>query len=54
MTGDPIVVAPNDRVVERAAVGIAWKALTKLVIANKSRRSRLVADEVIMGGEKHL
>ena len=38
MTGDPIVVVTNDRVVERAAVGIAWKAVTRLVIATKRRR----------------
>jgi hypothetical protein len=38
LTGDPIVVVTNDRVVERAAVGIAWKAVTRLVIATKRRR----------------
>jgi hypothetical protein len=60
LTGDPIVVVvvvvvTNDRVEERViGVGIAWKALMKLVIATKRRR--MVTEEIIMeayGGSKH-
>jgi hypothetical protein len=40
------VVVTNDRVVERAAVGIAWKAVTRLVIATKRRR--LAAEVVVI------
>jgi hypothetical protein len=44
LTGDPIVVV----VIKVIGVGIAWKALAKLVIATKRRRMVMV--EIIMKG----